>query len=795
MSASIKDLSRWRYKRFWSGTDDSGRHDLISIVIVVSLFITVPWLSSAGWAASSSTASRPVAHYQAEGLKAFQNGNIEQAITHWQDASRLYGQLQQPQAQSRVLTHLAQAYSLLGHDQAALHSLQMALKHAQDAGDSSHIALILADMAHLNATMGKSQTADQLLQDALTLSREVGEPSLTSTILYTRGNLLMLQQNTADALDAYRQSATLAAEGEQHGDTARALIHAAIAAQREEQVQTAITLLESALIHLNRVPNSYDKASEWLLIGRAYHRLSSAKPTLILSAADAYRKAADIAQTLTDQRTLSYARGYLGRLYEEEARYPEALALTRRAVMAAQQVPESLYRWQWQTGRLLQAIGQAQPALDAYERAIETVQSIRTALLRRQRREHLSFRQTLGPLYFEYANLLLRKAEALPEEEQAEVYPQYEIYLHHARTIIEQFKTQELRDYFGDECVDAAHQRTVTIDDVSSDAVVVYPILLPDRTELLVSLPGELKRKVIPVTGADLEQRVRVFRNALEARDPRRYLRHAQRLYSWLIQPIAGALQEKAIQTLVFVPDGALRLLPIAALHDGQQYLIETYAVSVTPSLTLTEPQSLSRENLNVLVAGLTESVAGFPALPHVAEEVRNVQQLYGATVLLDQAFSPERLQQTVQEGDFGIVHIAAHGHFAPESAESFLLTGQGKLTFDQLTQIVGRLRFRDQPLELLTLSACETAHGDDRAALGLAGIAIQAGARSALATLWRVKDAAATRLMTSFYQHLQDPTISRARALQKAQLELLQDRHYANPFFWAPFLLINNWL
>ncbi|MDH3601075.1 MAG: CHAT domain-containing protein, partial [Candidatus Tectomicrobia bacterium] len=595
--------------------------------------------------------------------------------------------------------------------------------------------------------------------------------------------------------EAYRQSATLAEEGEQHGETARALIHAAIAAERDNQTQTATTLLASALTHLEHVPDSYDKASEWLLVGRAYHRLSTAQPTLILPAADAYRKSADIAQALKDQRTLSYARGYLGRLYEDESRYPDALALTRRAVTAAQQVPESLYQWEWQTGRLLQAMGQAQPALHAYERAIETVQSIRTALLRRQRREHLSFRQTLGPLYFEYANLLLRKAEALSERKQAAVYPQHEIYLHLARAAVEQFKTQELRDYFGDECVDAAHQRTVTIDYVSPDAVVLYPILLPDRTELLVSLPSELKREGIPVSGADLEQRVRVFRNALEARDPRRYLRHAQRLYSWLIQPIEAELKARAIQTIVFVPDGALRLLPIAALHDGQQYLIETYAVSVTPSLTLTEPQSLSRHNLNVLVAGLTESVAGFPALPRVAEEVRNVQQIYGAKVLLDQEFSPERLQQTIQEGDFGIVHIAAHGHFAPDAADSFLLTGQGKLTFDQLTQIVGQLRFRKQPLELLTLSACETAHGDDRAALGLAGIAIQAGARSALATLWRVQDAAATRLMTSFYQHLQDPTMSRARALQQAQLGLLKDAQHSNPFFWAPFLLINNWL
>jgi CHAT domain-containing protein len=141
------------------------------------------------------------------------------------------------------------------------------------------------------------------------------------------------------------------------------------------------------------------------------------------------------------------------------------------------------------------------------------------------------------------------------------------------------------------------------------------------------------------------------------------------------------------------------------------------------------------------------------------------------------------------------MVHIAAHGRFAPQADASFLLTPQGKLTLPQLGQILGRLRFRAQPIELLTLSACETAQGDERAALGLAGVAIQAGARSAVATLWRVADEAAARLMQALYQQLRTPDVSRARALQQAQLALLHDPQYADPFFWAPFLLINNWL
>jgi CHAT domain-containing protein len=162
---------------------------------------------------------------------------------------------------------------------------------------------------------------------------------------------------------------------------------------------------------------------------------------------------------------------------------------------------------------------------------------------------------------------------------------------------------------------------------------------------------------------------------------------------------------------------------------------------------------------------------------------------------LREQDFSPERLDTTLRQGAFDIVHLAAHGQFAAEASESFLLTGHGKLTMPRLAQIVGRLRFRARPLELLTLSACETASGDDRAALGFAGVALQAGARSAVATLWLVHDEAAAVFMGAFYRSLYTPGVSRARALQQAQLSLLKDSTYADPFFWAPFVLLNNWL
>lgn len=551
----------------------------------------------------------------ATGQAAFQRGDFEGAATSWQVAVRLYADTKQPQAHSLALTNLARAYTALGHYDQAVQSLRAALRLAEEGSEPMQQARILGELGNLAMATGNVVEAERLVRDALTLARALGQAALTATLLHTRGNLLMAQQQPYEALEVYRDSAALA---QQEGMRARALAHAARAATYTAQPHTATTLLDDALTHLRQAEFSHDTDYDLLFIGRVYHRLTATNPTLALRAATVFQDAAALAQTLQDPRALSYAWGYLGRLYEEERRYPEALELTRRAVLAAQQVqaPESLALWHWQTGRVLRALGDSSAALEAYERALTTVQSMRSGLLRGAERAPTGFRTSWGPLYFELADLFLRHAAVLEARHEEAVKPQYERYLHQARSTIEQFKTAELRDYFGDECVAAVQPRSTALEYVSPDAVIVYPILLPDRTDVLVSLPTGIKRVEVPVAGPDLEQRVRIFRNALQDRDPLRYLQHAQALYTWLIRPLEAALAAGHIQTIVLVPDGALRLLPLAALHDGQQFLVEKYALAITPSLTLTEPRPLPLGKVQVLAAGVSGAVAGFPLTP-----------------------------------------------------------------------------------------------------------------------------------------------------------------------------------
>ncbi len=249
------------------------------------------------------------------------------------------------------------------------------------------------------------------------------------------------------------------------------------------------------------------------------------------------------------------------------------------------------------------------------------------------------------------------------------------------------------------------------------------------------------------------------------------------------------------------MPDGLLLTIPMAALADGEQLLIEKYAVAITPGFHLQAPRPLQRDKTKILAVGLAAPVQGFSSLPQVSEELDVIQELYPkhSVRLQDQDFVLTSLENRLQDSELTIVHVASHAQFQRDAKQTFILTFDNRLTLNQLEQFVKRFRFRDNPLELLTLSACETAAGDARAALGLAGLAIKAGTKSALATLWRVHDRAAAHLVAEFYRRLQDPHVSRAVALQKAQLTLLNATGvgpiYQHPAFWSPFLLINNWL
>ncbi|HBA89495.1 MAG TPA: hypothetical protein DCZ75_16365 [Geobacter sp.] len=741
-----------------------------------------------------SEATAAPAPADATGSELFRQGRFGAAGKSFEAAVDSYREAGDKPRQCQALIQLAQACYFTGQHRRALGYLQQAASLANELGDRRLLAAVRGNTGNVHLAMGALDLAEATLKQALATANGGEGGETTASILNNLGNLYLARKSYPAALEQYRESAALAGKAGNVLLAAQAQVNGATAARRAGRDDEARSLAEKAVASLAGAGDSYAKAYSLISAGELFRDLRSSstdRRSPVQQSYDAFNDAVKVARHTDDQRTLSYAYGNLGKLYEDEHRYDEALELTRQAIFAAQKlnVAEALYRWQWQRGRILARMERLDEAIAAYRLSLQDLQAIREEMSSCYASPDSTYQKTAGVVCFELVDLLLQRASRLKDDRMIEPY------LVEARETLETLKVFELREYFRDDCIDAARSVEKKLDLVSEKAVVVYPVLLPDRVELLVSFGSRLKRFTLPVGVDELTGEVREFRRKLVKRTTWEFLPHAQKLYDWLIRPLEKDLDSMQIDTLVFVPDGALRTIPMAALHDGNRFLIDRYPIAITPGLSLTDPKPVRREQARLLSVGLTEAVQGFPGLPYVVDEMRSIKELYGGNQLLNGQFRLTDLEKELKREPFSMVHIASHGQFGGDVANTFLLAFDEKFTIDRFGEYVGLFKFREEPLDLLTLSACETAAGDDRAALGLAGVAVRSGARSALATLWHVNDPAAYELVTEFYQRLKVPGTSRAFALQAAQRKLLGDLRYDHPAYWAPFLLINNWL
>jgi CHAT domain-containing protein len=290
-------------------------------------------------------------------------------------------------------------------------------------------------------------------------------------------------------------------------------------------------------------------------------------------------------------------------------------------------------------------------------------------------------------------------------------------------------------------------------------------------------------------------RRVRRFREKLQEGEEN-FREDAMQLYEWLIRPAEKELKAHGVETLVIAPDGPLRLLPFAALHDGNRYLVEDYAMSTLLALGLTDLRAGDAQTKQILLNGLSQSRENFSALPHVKTELESLRKIFDGDILMDERFTLVNLKTELGNHRFDYVHMATHAKFGGSFEESFLLTYDGKLTLDQLDQLLYAEKYQGKPPELLTLSACETALGDERSAFGLAGVALKSGAKSVMATLWETDDRATFMTIDAFYRQLaENKDMTKVQALRKSQQKLLAGTRYTHPMFWAQFVIIGNWM
>ncbi len=449
----------------------------------------------------------------------------------------------------------------------------------------------------------------------------------------------------------------------------------------------------------------------------------------------------------------------------------------------------------------------ARAALSLSETAIKRIELVRGDLVSLSTDLQYNYRDSVEPLYRD--NIELQLLQPNPD----------------LKTILERvesLKIAEIHNYFREPCIETKVEldefitQKISNFDKKSNAnsiALIYTILQNDRLEIITKLPNKpglhhyqsnVNRNQLNNTARNLK--VNLKTNNIEAANTA-----AAQIYKWIFNAKNTQTQTTLAEslpstqdhptTLVMILDGSLREIPMNALYDPQrkEYLIDRYAIAISPGLKLFEPRTLQRPS--IFFSGQTQFSQGYQTLPDSQNELDRLTALLPPEkILIDtnadryQTLTLDNFRELVSRQPFNIVHLSTHASFSSQQENTFIVMGSNNVTTDQFSEALRqRTRTRSEAIELLILSACETVAGDDRAALGLAGMAIRSGARSTLASLWNIDASVTTNVITDFYQGILKDNISKANALRLAQLKLKNQG--AKLSEWSPYVIVGNWL
>jgi CHAT domain-containing protein len=796
----------------------------------------------------------------------------ERAIDYWKRIIAYYRQTKNLRKVGRSLTELAQVYSSMGQPKEALILLcnpdnqincsnQSAVQIAASVKDSIGKAAALGSLGDVNRLMGNYEKSSAYLQESLAIVEKINNPELYSSLLNSLGNThislakenyrfwesvkarersetdeakrfkVKAKQEDAIALKYLHQSSDIARKQNDSQSQMRSLLRIIpIYYRRESTVKAknsldkATNLLESLpdsrskvyaaidlvnLMHLLQTPKNKSHQSRWDCVGRKSYPQEI--PLL--------NKAIKVAKKIEDYRAESFALGTLGHIYECRQQYPQALKITKEAILAAEQelkAQDSLYLWEWQIGRIWKSKKEINKAILAYEQATKTLNTIRQDILTANRDIQFDFRDTIEPIYRELVALRLSLEESVQAVNKSLISQTRQENISRILKTIDSLKLAELQNYFGNDCIITPFQEKTIQEIGDTKTAYLNTIILSNKTVVILTLPnGRSRLETIDIKKQEIENKINEFRNNLESsrhRDDEYNTKYAREFYNWLVKPFIEEIQKSNIKTLVFIQDGILRSIPMAALHDGEKFLIQNYAVATIPSINLTDIRPLQKKKLRILALGLSKeskvNAKIFDSLKGVSEEINQILETIPGQKLIDEDFTISGLQKELNEESYPIIHIATHGSFGTQQEDTFIITGEKNpqtgenkiLNFNDLDKKIRQNTRNRRILELLTLTACKTAVGDERSTLGLAGVAVQAGAKSTIASLWAIDDISTAQIAVDFYSYLsKNPNMTKAEALQAAQVELIEGkeiegRTFTHPAYWSPLILVGNW-
>lgn len=772
----------------------------------------------------------------------YKRSNPERALNYWRLAAKIYQKLNINPGLIQNQINQVQALQSLGLYQQAKANIGQIEKNLETLPAALKIQALLSLGDILRAT-GDFKSSQMVLEEALAITKDTPSIAAKSWLslgntFYARGNLerdrnqktpqnqvipWQCNINTvpSEALPfykqadkAYQQTINLASNTKEFFTKAQINRLSLLT----DTGNFASALQTSRNLNLSNLPPSRTKVYTQINLARELACLNQ-QPQLVNNISSwqeidgILKDAVEIAGKLADNKAKSYAIGNRGSLYEYLAiqnqinsrnqkqnkfnlrNLKTAQKLTAEALLLAQpsEAPSIAYQWQWQLGRLANLAGDKEKAVANYQAAVNTLELVRDDLLSINSDVQFSFRDNVEPIYRQLVSLLLTNPEntSLPQQN-----------LTSAINLIDSLQLAELENFL--RCnLDYLARDNRNVAQIQQNAAFIYPIILKDRLEVVYKLPGKsFKSYSNSVSSEQVVNTAQKLRKAIAKRDTETAIKYSQTVYQWLIKPFETELEtNQAVETLVFVLDTELRNIPMAVLYDqkNKEYLIEKkYALSILPTSQLFNLRP-SSEKLKILAGGISESLEvenrKFEAI-NAKDELAQIAELASTQRLLNQEFNQKALQEKLQNQDFSVLHLATHGNFSSDPEQTYILAYDELLRPNDINKLLGgQNQQTPNRIELLVLSACQTAEGDNRATLGLAGLAVRAGADSTLATLWKVNDEFTIKLIKKFYQEL-SAGVSKSEALHRAQKALVYGQKYRNePYDWGAYVLVGNWL
>lgn len=818
-----------------------------------------------------------------------QIGKMQKSVESWDGAIAHYLQVGNIKMLGRSKAEQAQVYNSIGQSEKALNLLcnpstrttnsigtkncadDSALKIARSGKDIEGEITALGILGDTYRLRGNYDEAFKRLQQSLELADKQNKLNYIASINHSLGNaynsLALLNYNRADlakegadidkaesgfikkarekdhdAINSLESSLKSAKEQKDYQREVQILQTLIPIYYRDSKINQATKSLQQAINLLNELPENQTRVYATVNLarflqsttkdGRLAQKFKCVESGNSTQAESLLKQAVAISQKIGNYRAESFAQGQLGHLYECRGEYSQALNITKKARLAAEQglnAGDSLYLWEWQTGRIFKKQKNIPKqkkileAIKAYEKSLNTLDSIRQDILTANRDIQFDFRDTIEPIYRDLVEMRLNLEKPSQRSSKsltvAKNNPKNKSKTNNFDSImkaIDGLRLAELQNFFGNNCnINDFIQEDRKASQVPDDkTAVISTVIYDDKTAVILILPQQInKYKWYKVKRKKLNENINNFRKSLQTVSEDYNIEISKDIYNWMIAPFQAELDSAGVNKLVFIHDGILRSVPMSALHDGKQFLIEKYAIATTPSLKLTDPKPLNRQNLRVLALGMSQKaeVNGklFRPLDGVIQEVKQVLEKISGKKLVDRELTKKNIKQELRKEVYSILHIATHGKFGTEPEKTFIVMGKNDgdkgdnkiLKFNELDKLIRKISLNREPLEMLTLTACETATGNNRSALGLAGIAVQAGAKTAIASLWSLGDEVAVIFANDFYQKLNShPNMSKAEVLQAVQKSFLQkgttaNEDYKHPGYWSPLVMVGNWM